>query len=658
MKELQLNDFLHYKCLSALTFAPGGDRAAFIITEADEERNAYRQNIWLYENGGVRRLSAMDKEGRFVWEDECHLLFPACRTPEEQKRAEDKDAFTAFYRIDIHGGEALPAFTMPFSAQALKPLGDGRWAITGTIDASRPDAYLLDNEDRKKLAEEYREDTDYIVADEIPYWYNGKGDINKRRTALFLFDPAAGRTERLTPPTFNVESFAVKDGCIYYSGEDYRTKLTENADIFRWDGKKTVRLYANKGWGVHGLEAALDGIMVPATDRKRFGSHQNPNFYLLDEAKKSLSLLAENEEGIGNGVIGDCRYGAARAVCGKKDAFYYVATIHGSSHLFCLGRDGGVRPVLQETGAVDDFDVSDKGEVLVVGMYDNRLEELYRVEDGKVRRLTAFNEEALAGKYVAVPEPLTVLSREWEIEGWVLKPRDFNPKKKYPSILDIHGGPKAAYGPIFFHEMQAWASQGYFVFFCNPVGGEGRGNEFADLRGKYGTIDYDNLMDFTDAVLEKYPQIDSKRMAVTGGSYGGYMTNWIVGHTDRFVCAATQRCISNWVSFCGTSDIGPTFGVDQTDAPLVSGAKKMWDASPLKYAENIKTPTLFIHSDEDYRCPYEQALQLFTVLCDRGVPTRLCRFKGENHELSRGGKPKHRIRRLKEITDWIEAYTK
>ena len=204
--------------------------------------------------------------------------------------------------------------------------------------------------------------------------------------------------------------------------------------------------------------------------------------------------------------------------------------------------------------------------------------------------------------------------------------------------------------------MQYWANEGYFVFFCNPVGSDGRGNAFADIRGKYGTIDYKNLMDFTDAVLEKYPQIDKKRIGETGGSYGGFMTNWIVGHTDRFACAATQRSISNWISFYGISDIGTYFSTDQTAGNIYDKLDKMWEQSPLKYVDQVKTPLLFIHSDEDYRCPLSQGLQFYTALADRNHMVRMCVFHGENHELSRSGKPKHRVRRLTEITDWMNRF--
>ena len=207
--------------------------------------------------------------------------------------------------------------------------------------------------------------------------------------------------------------------------------------------------------------------------------------------------------------------------------------------------------------------------------------------------------------------------------------------------------------------MQLWASEGYFVFFCNPHGSDGKGNKFADIRGpKYGKLDYDDIMRFTDAVLEKYPQIDKSRVGMTGGSYGGFMANWIVGHTDRFAAVASQRSISNYISKCLTTDIGYYHNIYAMQADPWNGADILWEHSPLKYADKCTTPTLFIHADEDYRCWMGDAIQMFTALRMHGCPTRLCLFHKENHMLSRSGKPKHRIRRLKEITDWFEKYLK
>ena len=268
-------------------------------------------------------------------------------------------------------------------------------------------------------------------------------------------------------------------------------------------------------------------------------------------------------------------------------------------------------------------------------------------------QLSDFNK--MEDTYVA--DPVEVSFGE-DLTGWVLLPKDYDETKKYPAILDIHGGPKTVYGEVFYHEMQYFASEGYFVFFCNPRGSDGKGNEFSDIRGKYGTIDYDDLMKFTDEVLNKYESIDKDRVGVTGGSYGGFMTNWIIGHTDRFKAAASQRSISNWISKFGTTDIGYYFVDDQQSGTPWNNADKLWWHSPLKYADKVKTPTLFIHSDEDYRCWMAEAFQMFSALKYHGVDSRICLFKGENHELSRSGKPTHRMRRLKEIISWFNHYLK
>lgn len=212
---------------------------------------------------------------------------------------------------------------------------------------------------------------------------------------------------------------------------------------------------------------------------------------------------------------------------------------------------------------------------------------------------------------------------------------------------------------FFFHEMQYWSNIGYVVMFCNPRGSDGRGgNEFADIRGKYGTIDYEDIMEFVNVVIENFSFIDKDRLGVTGGSYGGFMTNWIIGHTNRFKAAASQRSIANWISKFGTTDIGYYFVEDQQAATPWTNFEKLWFHSPMKYADRVKTPTLFIHSEEDYRCWLAEGLQMFTSLKYNGVEAKLVMFRGENHELSRSGKPKHRIRRLKEISDWFDKYLK
>ncbi len=237
-------------------------------------------------------------------------------------------------------------------------------------------------------------------------------------------------------------------------------------------------------------------------------------------------------------------------------------------------------------------------------------------------------------------------------------PVDFDKNKKYPTLLSIHGGPKTEFSNIFHHEHQVFANDGYIIIYTNPHGSSGNGVKYSDIRGKYGTIDYEDLMNFTDLAIKKYPQIDENNMGVYGGSYGGFMTNWIVSHTNRFKAANSQRSISNWTSFYGVSDIGYYFVPDQTGANPWDNLEKMWEQSPIKHAKNVKTPTMFIHSDEDYRCPLEQGLQMYTRIKENGVDTKMYIFHGENHELSRSGKPKARIKRIEKIKEWFDGYLK
>ncbi len=331
--------------------------------------------------------------------------------------------------------------------------------------------------------------------------------------------------------------------------------------------------------------------------------------------------------------------------------------VYNRSVVYALDKDGHISSVYDNEGSVDAIAIA-KGKLYFIGMQDMRLQEVYcfDMETKTVQQITTLNEHFFEEKDIRPCIPCNIKQGDMEIYGWVLTPSNYDENKTYPAILDIHGGPKTVYGEVYYHEMQVWANMGYFVFFMNPRGGDGRGNSFADIRGKYGTIDYDDLMKFTDEVLKQYPAIDASRVGVTGGSYGGFMTNWIITHTNRFKAAASQRSISNWISFAHTSDIGDFFAKDQQAADTWSNVEKLWWHSPLKYADQCKTPTLFIHSNEDYRCPYSEGLQMYSALCAHGVETRLCMFKGENHELSRSGKPRHRVKRLEEISNWMHHY--
>ena len=662
MEPIRQTDLLQYKFLSGLRFAPGGERAAFVVANSNEEENCYERRLWLYEQGGLRQLTDLGKEGSFLWIDEHRLIFPAARSAKEKKRAEAKETFTAYYVLDVRGGEALPYMTLPFAAGSIRLLGEDRFLVTANVDKDKPLLYAASEEEKAAARKEKEENKDYEVFTELPFWSNGAGVTNGSRTLAYLVER---EPMKITPMMESPEDLI----CQTVFGDEvllayvpWQAKYPLQGFClrgFNWrSGEKREILY---DWELRpeGMETVGDKVLLLATEGKRHGLNENAWVYTLDPEAGKYELLRQEEYNMYNSVGSDCRLGGGRQAVGTPEGLYHLSTREGNAVLRLLKPDGEDVPVFSGEGAMDCFDLAGDW-LLCVGLYGMRLQELYcaRLGDAALTQVSHFNDAALEGRYVAQPEPLTVQSRGWDIGGWVLKPRDYDPAKKYPAILDVHGGPKTVYGPVFYHEMQLWASMGYFVFFCNPMGSDGRDNKFMDIRGHYGDTDYQNLMDFTDAVLAKYPQIDPKRVCETGGSYGGFMTNWIIGHTHRFCCAASQRSIANWLSFYGMSDIGFYFAADQTDGDLYESPEKLWAQSPLKYAGNVKTPTLFIHSDEDYRCPMAEGIQMYAALIDRGVEARLCLFHGETHELSRSGKPKHRQRRLKEITDWFEKHAK
>ena len=665
MEALKLKDFLNYRFLSGVQYAPDGGKAAFVVSNANEEENSYERRLWLWD-GQLRQLTDLGKEGAFCWEDADHILFPADRSAKERKRREAREEFTAYYRLSMSGGEALPAFTLPFAATGLRPLGEGVYLALGSIDARRPDYLEMTGAARAAAAKESAAATDHEGFDEIPVCGDGAGGINKRRQALFRISLDPWEIRRVTEDAFfNVDSVEVLGDDAWFTGRRYESRMPLAADCLcrlNWRSGELVRFPLPEKCEL-GLQAVGEELWAFATIDPAHGGNQNSDVYRVDRETGELTLLRREECSMYSSVGSDCRLGGGRQGEAKGDVFYHLTTREGSSHLYCIDALGQSRPVVTRDGSIDCVTVSPTEEkALMVAMYDGRLQELWQADlkTGKVKRLSHFNDAALKGKYIAPFRALSVESEGLTIGGWVLPPKDFDPEKTYPAVFDIHGGPKTVYGPVFYHEMQLWANMGYFVFFCNPKGSDGRDNAFLDIFGHYGETDYRNLMDFADAVLTAYPQIDPKRVCLTGGSYGGFMTNWIIGHTDRFCCAASQRSISNWLSFYGVSDIGYFFAPDQCHGDVFTpeGREALLRQSPLCYAGNVTTPTLFIHSDEDYRCPMAEGIQMYTALADRGVPTRLCLFHGENHELSRSGKPAHRVRRLQEITDWFGKYSR
>ena len=659
MKKVGIEDFAAVRKLSDPVVSPSGKKLAVTVTEGDVEKNAYKTDIWVYDEAHTPsffRLTASENGKAPCFLDENTILFPGDRL--NAHPAKDGIVYTVYNRISLDGGEASEFMVLPFAASGLYPLDNERYLVKGTVNLSLPDFADMDEAEKKKALAAWEEEKDYSVFDELPFWFNGRGVINKLRAGLFLIDNKAGTQEKLTDQYFDLHGFSVNEDKtrVIYWGNEFETLNPQKSRMYIRDLKDgtVTEVKLENRYSISGAVFCNERIVFLGATGETYGTSENPKFYLCHE-DGSFDLLAEPDPSLGG--IGSDIAGGGQSLF-AKDRIYFVQTIGYHSVFRAMDLSGNIETLIDEINIVSC--AAGCGPVYFLGMEKDRPQEVYMKKDGKVTKLSSFNEAYVSEHEIAETEHFTFMDIDGtEIDGWVLYPADFDKEKKYPAILDVHGGPQVAYGEGFFHEMQYWAAQGYIVFFCNPRGSSGKGGAFADIYGdNYGVRDYNDLMEFTDQVLARVPQIDAQRIAMTGGSYGGFMANWMAGHTDRFAAIASQRSISNYISKCLTTDIGYYHNLSAIQADPWNSPEKMWRHSPLAYADKVKTPMLFIQSDEDYRCWMADAVQMLQALLMHGVPARMCLFHGENHELSRSGKPKHRIRRLKEITEWFDRYVK
>lgn len=665
MQKIERDDFLKLKAVSAPAWAPGGGKAAFLVHRANEEKNGYDSDLWLWqEKGGLRQLTGAGDVTSFVWDGDGAITFPAPRDRETNAAKEKGEDRTAFYTLPLEGGSAKLRFTVPLCATAIGKLDDNVFVLRARRDLVKADRLqnLTGQARERELAAIRDEGERFVIFDEYPFWSNGVGVTNKIRQGLWLYNAANGALTQITTRYFNVEAAAVypREGKIVYHGNDFTTinDFTTGVWVYDYATGKTGCAVAPGGYRIWQVGWMGDRVVFAGAEGDQKERTQVPTLWTADPQSGEVTRLYDGFLSIGNPVGSDARYGGGSCFVGEGETLYLISGKEDESRLIAVDKAGKVTSLVEKTGSVDFFDVRD-GKAVFVAMHDMRPQELYRTTPAGWERLTGFNQEFYDSHAIVHPEELRFTDPDgFEIHGFVLKPVGFDPGKKYPAILDIHGGPRLSYGAVYYHEMQYWANHGYFVFFANPRGSDARGEAFADIRGKFGTVEYQNLMDFTDRVLEQYPQIDQSRLGVTGGSYGGFMTNWIIGHTGRFAAAASQRSIANFITMEGTSDCGRTFAEGHGGATTAGDMLKLWSQSPLSAAHHCTTPTLFIHAEEDYRCWMVEGLQMFNAIREKGVDARFCLFKGENHELSRSGKPKNRRKRLAEITGWMDKYLK
>ncbi|MDG6898509.1 MAG: S9 family peptidase, partial [Nitrososphaerota archaeon] len=500
---------------------------------------------------------------------------------------------------------------------------------------------------------------DVMVISRPGIWFNGKGFTYNKRHHIFRVDLNGKSPSQVTKGSFDVGEFAVShDGLrlAYLAVTDDLKPYISDLVVLDLRNKRSRKLTRSNmeiealAWSPDDNSIAFAGDDLPSG----FASHVR--IWVARLRTGRVWSVDETDMNKSNGLNSDMRTKAhgTHKVLWATEGIYHVQADGGSVGLYRLKPDSRPAAIVVGPRSVEGFDVS-SGRVAFVAMDSSHLEELYLLA-GREKRLTSFNAETLKLLDIRPSSPFRFKASDGQqIEGWVILPSS---KGKVPAVLYVHGGPKTAFGQAYMHEFQTFAGAGYAVIYMNPRGSDGYSEKFADIRGAYGSRDFQDLMEGLDYVLARQRRIDGSRLAIAGGSYGGYMTNWAIGHTTRFRAAVADRSIANWVSMWGVSDIGPHFTNDQMMADPWDGDNRLVAESPLTFAKEVMTPLLLIHSTEDYRCPIPEGIQFFTALKQLGKKAELVVFPGENHDLSRTGKPKHRLSRLKHYIRWFDAHLK
>ncbi|MBN1317650.1 MAG: S9 family peptidase [Anaerolineales bacterium] len=639
MDKLQISDLISYKFPYGIQLSSDGTKAAFLVKQAELEENCYFSDLYIcrLDSGRVFELTSKRKIVTFDWSSDGEYIHFV-----EWGKNE-----STVYQITVDSGEIHSTSTLPGQANSIRWLDDRRMLFIEPVDISP--------------SGERQKDSDCLVVDELAFFRDGYGYTNKQRRHLFLFDAQAQECIELTGGALDVEAFDVHGERIVLSGNDYDqiAPLRNDLYLLNLDDRKMERL-TDRSFMFHGPRFITENVVgVLGSDIAQFGFRQNKEViaFNLDDRRIESLTPGWDKSVRQQSISTDLWLADSQISCASGGKYYCVTTERDSAYLNAISLNGEISRSTEETGAVYDFDV--KNDTVVYAAFRNtHLPELYTIDNGVEKQLTALHTNLLTNKLISNPEYFTVTTEDGvEIDAWLIRPVDYQPGKRYPAILKIHGGPKAISSSIFFHELQALVNAGYAVFTCNPRGSDGRGDAFhSAILGNFGTIDYDDIMTVVDHAIQYFDFIDPERLGVTGPSYGGYLANWIIGHTHRFKAAVSVNGISNLVSMIGTTEIGYYWLEQYLNASPWDNPDKYWFHSPLRYADQVDTPTLFLQSEQDYVCGIGQGFEMFTALKKMGVDTRLCIFQDESHAFMRNGKPKNKIRYLIEMLAWFDAY--
>ncbi len=649
-----------------------GSQVAFVRVTADEKRDVYDTDIWVVSADGrevPRQVTRGTADSSPRWSpDGRQLAF--VRSAQRDGRPQPPQVFV----LTLRGGEPRQITDIARGAGSPAWSPDGRTiAFTSTARA----------EDLSPKQDRPRESDVRVITDPV-YRANAAGDwgyIERDRPThiwtVAVADPSGpmATPRPITSGTFteaNVQWSPDGRQLYFVSNRDRESSYRpDDSDLYSVPaaGGEVVRRVSIDGsigdytLNADGTRVAFIGALSGTPPR----SYTQPDLFVASTASGTASnLTAAYDFDADGGLAGDQRSprgGSPSAPVWSRD---------GSTILIKAGEQGvaNMKRVDVATGKVDAVTIGSqevmaytadaRGEnVAVVLSTQTVLGDLHLLNVGNraTRRLSTFNDRLFGQLQLSEPEEIAYPSFDGRrMQGWILRPPAFDASRKYPLILQIHGGPHAAYGNTFTHEFQWMAAQGYVVLFTNPRGSSNYGQEFGNvIQFKYPGDDYKDLMAGVDALLKR-GYIDEARMGVTGGSGGGLLTNWVVTQTNRFKAAVSQRDISDWTNFWYTSDFWVTnsswFVKPPFDDPQEYAVR-----SPITYVRNIQTPMMFILGDEDWRTPASSGgEQLFRALKYLKRPTVMIRVPDETHELSRAGKPWHRVERLQHIVGWMDKY--
>ncbi len=650
-RPVTVEDLLALKVADDPQLSPDGSRVACTVTVADAAANAYETHLWIVPVDRVapwQLTTARSKDTHPLWSpDGTRIAFISDRAGEKQ-----------VWVIGPEGGEARQLTTGTLAPSELSWSPDGRWlAVVGKPQPPPGPA-----------------GSDVRVFSRLRYKFDGEGFWDGRWKQVLVLPAGGGEARQVTHEECDHTAPAWSpDGrwLAYAANPGPGADQTTVTDI--WvapaDGGAAPRCLT-KGLGPASQPAwSPDGARIAYVghDNACWGATNFAVWVVPAAGGDPLCLTRSLDRSVGHHIISDLRAhpgagGLGWTPDGSRVVFMYAEG--GSTQIASVAVAGGVvRPEttgeheligcsLDRAGrrvACVESDPFCPGEIAVRDLGEGA---------GPLRRISDWNGPLLETVRLSVPERFLCPGADgWQVEGWVLRPTSAGPGGKHPTVLAIHGGPHAAYGNAFFHEFQLLAASGYGVIYTNPRGSRGYGQAYtAATRHDWGGKDYEDLMRALDHALAASPWIDPERLGVAGGSYGGFMTNWIVGHTQRFRAAVTMRGISNAYSQWGTSDLAYQKGFWEYPGDPWEFPGFYLERSPITYVRQIRTPLLILHSENDLRCPIEQAEQLFVALKKQGTPTLFVRFPGESHDLSRTGQPKHRLERLRHILAWFAAY--